>query len=231
MSGAVCLVSGGLDSCVAAAVAVSSEQEVAFLHVRYGQRTESRELRAFHDIADFFDVDRRLAVDIGHLSRIGGSALTDPSIRLPRGELGRQGIPVSYVPFRNGNLLAIATSWAEILQFERIYIGAVEEDSSGYPDCRQEFFSAFNRAIQEGTRPETRIEIVTPLIRLRKREIVRKGIALKAPLHLTWSCYREQQAACGECDSCLLRLRGFREAGIEDPVPYARPAGRGEKAK
>jgi 7-cyano-7-deazaguanine synthase len=231
MSGAVCLVSGGLDSCVAAAVAVSSEPEVAFLHIRYGQRTESRELRAFHDIADFFGVQRRLAADIGYLSEIGGSALTDPSMRLPSGELDRKGIPVSYVPFRNANLLAIAASWAEVLKFERIVIGAVEEDSSGYPDCRQEFFSAFNRAIHEGTRPETRIEIITPLIRLSKREIVRRGIELKAPLHLTWSCYREQQAACGECDSCLLRLRGFQEAGVEDPIPYAQPAaGRGDGA-
>jgi 7-cyano-7-deazaguanine synthase len=220
MPRAVCLVSGGLDSCVTAAVARSQGLGLAFLHVTYGQLTARREERAFHAIADHYAVPERLVVDVSHLSRIGGSALTDPTIPVPEGVLDREGIPASYVPFRNANFLSIATSWAEVLGAGFIYVGAVEEDSSGYPDCRQEFFDRFNRVIEAGTRDQTSIRIVTPVIGLRKGAIVRLGVELGAPLGSTWSCYRENETACGSCDSCLLRMRGFREAGVPDPVPY-----------
>ncbi|MFZ0427174.1 MAG: 7-cyano-7-deazaguanine synthase QueC [Acidobacteriota bacterium] len=221
MRRAVCLVSGGMDSCVSAAVARSEGFETALLHFSYGQRTQHRELQAFRELADFWNVQLRMEIELPHFSRIGGSALTDSRIELPEGALDRPGIPVSYVPFRNANLLAAATSWAEVLEASRVYIGAVEEDSSGYPDCRETFFQAFNRVVREGTRPETSIEIVTPLIHMTKKDIVLKGVELRAPLHLTWSCYQGEEVACGRCDSCLLRLRGFAAAGIEDPVPYA----------
>ncbi|MEE8583441.1 MAG: 7-cyano-7-deazaguanine synthase QueC [Acidobacteriota bacterium] len=222
---AVCLVSGGLDSCVSAAVAQAQGLEMAFLHVSYGQRTAKRERCAFEEIAAHYQVQHRLVTEVEHLRRIGASALTDPGIDLPEGQLDRIGIPVSYVPFRNGNLLSIAASWAEALQAQSIYMGAVEEDSSGYPDCRSSFFEAFNAVLDEGTRPETRIRIVTPLIQLPKSDIVTKGLELKAPLHLTWSCYQNEEKACGQCDSCLLRLRGFEEAGVRDPIPYEEAGG------
>lgn len=220
MDKAVCMVSGGLDSCVSAAMAHSQGLELAFLHIQYGQLTQARELRAFHEIADHYAVSHRLVTDIHHLGQIGGSALTDRSIAVPAGQLDRPGIPLTYVPFRNSNLLSIATSWAEVLGAHHIYVGAVEEDSSGYPDCRESFFRAFNAVIREGTRPETQIRIVTPLIHMRKKAIVEKGVELAAPLHLSWSCYSEEEIACGACDSCLLRLRGFQQAGIRDPIPY-----------
>jgi 7-cyano-7-deazaguanine synthase len=220
METAVCLVSGGMDSCVTAAIAHSQGLQLAFLHVNYGQLTQGRELRAFQDLADHYQVRARLVVDISHLKQIGGSALTDPAVSLPPGALRRREIPASYVPFRNANLLAIAGSWAEVLGASWIFIGAMEEDSSGYPDCRERFFEAFNAALREGTRPETRLEIVAPLLHMRKKEIVLKALQLGAPLELTWSCYREEETACGGCDSCLLRLRAFKEAGMRDPIPY-----------
>jgi 7-cyano-7-deazaguanine synthase len=218
---AVCLVSGGMDSCVTAAVARGENDELAFLHVSYGQRTEARERRAFEETADFYGVARRLVVSLEHLARIGGSSLTDPSIPVAEADLSSRRIPTSYVPFRNAHLLAAATSWAEVTGARRVYIGAVAEDSSGYPDCRPEFYEAFQRVIDVGTRPETRVEIRTPVIHMRKAEIIRRGIELGAPLQLTWSCYQTTDAACGRCDSCALRLRAFREAGLEDPIPYA----------
>jgi len=219
---AVVLASGGMDSCVLVALA-SQEHEVAMLHANYGQRTVGREKRAFDAIADFYRVSpqRRLTVDLNHIAAIGGSALTDLSIPLPEGKLDREGIPISYVPFRNANLLSAATSWGEALGAHHIYFGAMEEDSSGYPDCRGVFIEAFNRLIAVGTKPETCIEVVAPLLHLTKAEVVRLGTRLGAPFHLTWSCYQNEVAACGRCDSCLLRLRGFREAGVADPIPYA----------
>ena len=220
MRRAVCLVSGGMDSCVSAAIARSDGWETALLHFSYGQRTQRRELRAFREIVDFWGVRQSMVIELPHFRSIGGSAHTDPAIALPEEALDQPGIPVSYVPFRNANLLAAATSWAEVTQASRVYIGAVEEDSSGYPDCRETFFQAFNRVVAEGTRPETSIEIVTPLIHMTKGEIVLKGIELSAPLQLTWSCYQSETAACGRCDSCLLRLRGFATAGAKDPIPY-----------
>jgi 7-cyano-7-deazaguanine synthase len=218
---AVCLVSGGMDSCVTAAMAREENDALAFLHVSYGQRTEARERRAFNELADHYQVTRRLAVSIEHLKAIGGSSLTDERIPVTEADLASRSIPTSYVPFRNAHLLAIATSWAEVIAARRIYIGAVAEDSSGYPDCRPEFYQAFQATIEAGTKPETEIEIVTPIIYLRKSEIVRKGTELDAPLHLTWSCYQAEDRACGRCDSCALRLRAFLEAGQKDPILYA----------
>ena len=219
---AVVLASGGMDSCTLVGLA-AREHEVAMLHASYGQRTAARELRAFHAIADFYGVpaERRLNVSLAHLAAVGGSCLTDPAIAVPEGKLDREGIPVSYVPFRNANLLSIATSWGEVLGAGRIFFGAMEEDSSGYPDCRGVFIEAFNRLIQAGARPETRLAVVAPLLHLTKAEVVRLGTRLGSPFHLTWSCYQSEDVACGRCDSCLLRLRGFREAGVEDPIPYA----------
>ncbi|GMR04333.1 MAG: 7-cyano-7-deazaguanine synthase QueC [Thermodesulfobacteriota bacterium] len=215
----VVLLSGGLDSTVTAAIAVK-KGECAFLHVNYGQRTEAGELKAFNGISDFYNIKKRLVSDITHLREIGGSALTDKSMEVPEGDLTRGGVPSTYVPFRNAHLLAIAVSWAEVLGAEEVYMGAVEEDSSGYPDCREEFFHAFEKAANSGTRPETVIRIITPLIHMRRAEIVKKGAALGAPYHLTWSCYSDDTLACGRCDSCLLRIKGFNGAGIKDPVPY-----------
>lgn len=217
---AVCLVSGGMDSCVTAAMAQTENDQLAFLHVSYGQRTEHRERRAFEQLADHFAVAFRLAVSIEYLTQIGGSSLTDLAIPVSRGITNSPGIPTSYVPFRNAHLLSVATSWAEVIGARRIYIGAVAEDSSGYPDCRPEFYESFQKVIEIGTKPETHIEIRTPVILLRKAAIISKGAELGAPLELTWSCYQESERACGACDSCVLRLRAFREAGITDPIPY-----------
>jgi 7-cyano-7-deazaguanine synthase len=217
---AIVLVSGGMDSCVTAAIAHAENERLAFLHVSYGQRTEGRERKAFNDIADFYKVDDRLDVSIGHLAKIGGSSLTDEKIAVTEADLESKEIPTSYVPFRNANMLSIAVSWAEVIGANAIYIGAVEEDSSGYPDCRPEFYAAFQRTIDAGTKPETHIEIRTPIIHLSKAEIVKTGIELDAPLQLTWSCYRNEDVACGTCDSCALRLRGFERAGVKDPIAY-----------
>ena len=217
---AVCLVSGGMDSCVTAAIANEDADRLAFLHVSYGQRTEQRERQAFEELADHYQVSYRLVVSLEHLAQIGGSSLTDKDIEVTPASLGAAGIPTSYVPFRNANLLSVATSWAEVIGARTIYIGAVAEDSSGYPDCRPEFYEAFQQVITRGTKPETQIEIRTPVIAMKKSEIVELGQKLKAPLELTWSCYRDSEAACGECDSCALRLRAFRIAGIADPIRY-----------
>ena len=217
----VVLASGGMDSCVTTAIAALESSELAMLHISYGQRTEAREFKAFSDIADFYGVTKRLTASIDYLTKIGGSSLTDRNIEVSSANLVSTEIPTSYVPFRNAHLLSIATSWAEVIGARRIYIGAVAEDSSGYPDCRPEYYEAFNRLIAVGTKPETQIEIITPVITMQKSEIIQRGIALNAPLHLTWSCYQAEEMACGECDSCALRLRGFQEAGLRDPIAYA----------
>jgi len=217
---AVCLVSGGMDSCVTAAIAHEENDELAFLHVSYGQRTEQRERQAFEALADRFEVKSRLVISFEHLAQIGGSSLTDTAIPVTTASLSASGIPSSYVPFRNAHLLSAAVSWGEVIKATSIYIGAVAEDSSGYPDCRPEFYTAFQEVVDLGTRPETHIRIRTPVIYMRKSEIVRRGFELGAPLHLTWSCYQASEVACGRCDSCALRLRAFREAGIMDPIPY-----------
>lgn len=216
---AVIAVSGGMDSCVTAAMA-ASDFELAFLHVNYGQRTEKQELRAFNDIANFYNVNDRLVVDLRHLSFIGGSSLTDKNIEVSSADLSNDGIPTSYVPFRNAHILSACASWAEVINAKAIFIGAVWEDSSGYPDCRPEFFRSFEKVIELGTKPSTAIKIFTPVINLTKADIVKKGIELNAPLYLTWSCYKEEEEACGVCDSCAFRLRGFQKAGVDDPIKY-----------
>jgi 7-cyano-7-deazaguanine synthase len=216
---AVVALSGGMDSCVTAAIA-NKNFELALAHINYGQRTEARELKAFNDIADFYHVGKKLVIDYTHLSKIGGSSLTDKNIKVTEADLTNKNIPSSYVPFRNANILSACVSWAEILNASAIFIGAVYEDSSGYPDCRPEFFTAFEKMIAAGTKPSTNIKIETPIINYSKSEIVKKGIELGAPLNLTWSCYQNEEEACGVCDSCALRLRGFHQAGIEDPIKY-----------
>ncbi len=208
-----------MDSTLTAAFAFK-KYDLAFLHVNYGQRTEKRELKAFNDVADFYGVKERLIVDIGYLKKIGGSSLTDKKIKISKADLKNKKVPTSYVPFRNANLLAIATSWAEVIGARSIFIGAVEEDSSGYPDCRKKFFGSYEKMISLGTKPGTRIRIETPIINFSKKDIVEYSFKLKAPLHLTWSCYKGEDKACGVCDSCALRLRGFQMAGKADPIPY-----------
>jgi 7-cyano-7-deazaguanine synthase len=219
-SRAVVLLSGGMDSCVCAALAVRDHQAAA-VHVSYGQRTEERERRAFLGVCDRLAIRDRLMVRNDALRAIGGSALTDPNIAVPESALTGLGneIPVTYVPFRNTHFLSVAVSWAEVLGAEKVYIGAVEQDSSGYPDCRPAYYQAFNQLVKTGTK-DGRIEVVTPLIGLRKSEIVTLGLELGAPFDLTWSCYSREDRACGVCDSCVLRLRAFQEAGAADPVPY-----------
>ncbi len=224
---AVVLLSGGMDSCVSAAIAVESHgrENVAALHASYGQRTQQRERRAFEVIANFYGLTQRLIAELSYFRQIGGSALTDSRIAVPERSLdsaSHQGsaIPVTYVPFRNAHFLSVAVSWAEAIGAGSIYIGAVAEDSSGYPDCRPEYYAAFQELIRVGTRPETRIQIVTPVIGMKKDEIIRRGLALHAPLQLSWSCYQGEDLACGICDSCLLRLRAFAQAGIPDPIAY-----------
>ncbi|MBX7053377.1 MAG: 7-cyano-7-deazaguanine synthase QueC [Pyrinomonadaceae bacterium] len=209
-----------MDSCVTAAIAARENDELAFLHISYGQLTETRERQAFNDLADHFGVTERLDVSIEYLAKIGGSSLTDRDIAVTEADLESTEVPTSYVPFRNANMLSIATSWAEVIGATAIYIGAVAEDSSGYPDCRPEFYAAFQQTIHTGTKPDTHIEIRTPIISLSKAEIVKRGIELDAPLALTWSCYRGEDLACGTCDSCCLRLRGFARAGVTDPIEY-----------
>jgi len=222
---AIVLLSGGMDSCVSAAIAREQHgaANIALLHAGYGQRTQERERRAFTQIADFYEVQQRLIVQLDHFRAIGGSALTDENIAIPENQLNAShatGIPVTYVPFRNAHFLSVAVSWAEAIGAGAIYIGAVAEDSSDYPDCRPEYYRAFQNVVREGTRPETQIEIMTPVITLKKSEIIRRGVQLGAPLHLTWSCYQGADVACGACDSCLLRLKAFAEAGRSDAIPY-----------
>ena len=216
---AVVLLSGGMDSCVCAALAVR-DHNTAAVHVSYGQLTEERERRSFENICDRLGIRDRLLVRNDALRAIGGSALTDSSITVPEAHaIDASGVPVTYVPFRNAHFLAVAVSWAEVLGAEKIYIGAVEQDSSGYPDCRPGYYRAFNDVVKAGTKDGT-IRVVTPLIAMRKAEIVRLGLELSAPFDLTWSCYQREDRACGVCDSCALRARAFREAGAEDPIPY-----------
>lgn len=217
-SRAIVLLSGGMDSCVCAALA-ARDNDAAALHISYGQRTEERERESFHRICDRLGIHDRMVVRNEAFRLIGGSALTDEHIPVPESHSIGSGIPVTYVPFRNAHFLSVAVSWAEALGASKIYIGAVEQDSSGYPDCRPAYYEAFNQVIRTGTK-EGRIEVVTPLIAMRKSEIIHLGLELGAPFDLTWSCYSREDRACGVCDSCILRLRAFHEAGAVDPLPY-----------
>ncbi len=217
---AIVLMSGGLDSAVTTAIA-AREYELAALHLNYGQRTLDRELQSFGDLCNHYKINKRLIVDVRHLAQIGGSSLTDKKIEVTSADLESTEIPTSYVPFRNANFLAIATSWAEVVSATKIFVGAVDEDSSGYPDCRREFYDAFEQVIDDGTKPSTKVTIVTPIIMMKKWEIVKKGGQLNVPFDLTWSCYQNNEMACGVCDSCAFRLRGFQKARVEDPISYA----------
>ena len=208
-----------MDSCVCAALA-AREYETAAVHVSYGQRTEERERQSFLAICRRLNIQDKLMVRNEALKAIGGSALTDDTISVPRSEALGEGIPVTYVPFRNAHFLAVAVSWAEVLDAKKVYIGAVEPDSSGYPDCRPAYYEAYNAVVKAGTKGG-QIQIATPLIAMRKAEIVRLGLELGAPFDLTWSCYSRQDQACGVCDSCVLRLRAFEAAGVTDPITYA----------
>lgn len=222
-SKAVVLLSGGMDSCVTAAIA-REVHELALVHASYGQRTERREWQAFTEIADFYGVRERLVVQLTHFAQIGGSALTDTRIAVPEGRanapVSGNEIPSTYVPFRNAHFLSVAVSWGEVIGATAIFIGAVAEDSSGYPDCRPEYYRVFQQLVRVGTKPDTQIEIVTPVIGMRKWQIIQKGMELNAPLDRTWSCYQSEDAACGVCDSCRLRLSAFAEAGSSDPIAY-----------
>lgn len=217
---AVVTLSGGMDSAVCTGLTLEMGFEVAALHLNYGQRTQERELKAFNDLCDFYTIKNKLVVDISYLTSIGGSSLTDHSIAVEKNFHSEVEIPKTYVPFRNANILAIATSWAEVLNANAVFIGAVQEDGSGYPDCREVFFQAFQQTISTGTKPETVIQILTPLLHLNKKEIVITGESIGVPFQLSWSCYEHSEKACGECDSCRLRLRGFREASLKDPIEY-----------
>lgn len=218
----VCL-SGGMDSCVCATLA-ARDYDVYAVHFSYGQRTEARELRSAQEIARIVGVRELMPLTMDLFRRIGGSALTDMSIAIPdapaeEAAIGME-VPVTYVPFRNAHFLSAAVSWAEVLGAKTVFIGAVEQDSSGYPDCRPAYYDAFNELIRLGTK-EGDIRVTTPLIGMRKSEIVQLGVELGAPFHVSWSCYGGEQEACGVCESCVLRLRAFREAGAVDPIEYA----------
>jgi len=219
MEKAIVLLSGGLDSCVAASIAIK-EYDPYFLHINYKQRTDKKELQSFNNIAEYYGCKNRLIIDLDYLQKIGGSSLTDMQIEVGQGSVDKKTLPNTYVPFRNANMLSIAVSWGEVINAKKIFIGAVEEDSSGYPDCRQEFYDKFNELLKVGISSNCKLQIETPLINYRKSEIVKMAIILDAPIHLTWSCYKNEDKACGECDSCLLRLRGFEEAGFSDPIEY-----------
>ena len=218
---AIVILSGGMDSTTAAFIAKKQGFEIIPVHFNYSQRTEKRELKAFNDICDYLKIDKekRYVIDLPFFKQIGASALVDEKIEVPTDGI-KPGIPVTYVPFRNGIFLSIAAAVAEKEGAEAIYIGVVEEDSSGYPDCTEEFIQNMQKAINSGTKPETHIEIKTPLIHLKKEDIVKKAVEVGVPLELTWSCYKEEEKACGVCDSCRLRLKGFEKAGIKDKIPY-----------
>ncbi len=222
MKRGIVLTSGGMDSLITTAIAQKENDEIYLLHANYGQRTEEKELKAFNAICDYFKPNGHLIVNIDYLARIGGNSLTDHNLDVPRNELS-DSVPNTYVPFRNGNLISIAASWAEVLEAQSLYIGAVEADSSGYPDCRKVFYEQLENAINLGTKEDTQISIKTPIIDKMKHEIIQIGRQLNVPFELSWSCYVDNQTACGECDSCLLRIRAFKQAGIKDPIPYAIP--------
>jgi len=221
---AIVLLSGGLDSLLTLAIAINKYYQPFPLHLNYGQITQERELKAFNDILEHYKIENKLIVDIEYLKKIGGSSLTDKNITVENhtveDTIKNSAIPNSYVPFRNANILAIATSWAEVISANAIFIGASEVDFSGYPDCRRIFFDAFEQTINLGTKPDTRITIETPLIKMTKEDVVREGIKLKIPFELSWSCYFENEIACGVCESCKLRLKGFKNAGINDFIQY-----------
>ena len=219
MNKAIVLVSGGMDSLVTAAIAKRECEKIYFLHLNYGQKTAKKELDVFQKIKEFYQPADTLVVEVSYLKQIGGSSLTDENIPVKDFD-GSSGVPDSYVPFRNAHLITIATSWAEVIGANKIYIGAMEEDSSGYPDCRDSFYKSFEKTIDLGTKEETKIEIITPIIHKTKADIIQIGKELGVPFELSWSCYRNNDLACGKCESCVLRINAFKETGIKDPIPY-----------
>ncbi len=219
MNRAISLLSGGMDSLVSLAIALK-DYEVYPLHVNYRHRTEKKEFESFEKITRHYGLKKKLIADIDYLRKIGGSSLTDLSIKPESGAPVENVIPSSYVPFRNTHLLSIAVSYAEVIDAQVIFIGVVENDSSGYPDCRKDYIEQFNRLIMYGSKKNSKIKVNAPLIEMKKEEIIRKGIELNVPFEHTWSCYTENDLACGECQSCYLRLKAFEEAGISDPVKY-----------
>ncbi len=221
MKRAVCIISGGMDSALSAKIAQNEGYEIIALHFNYGQRTEKKELACFRKIAEDIGATECYEIDLPFFEQIGASALTDRSIDVPTGGL-EDGVPVTYVPFRNGIFLSIAASVAEKHGAKALFIGVVEEDSSGYPDCRESYIKAMEKAINLGTKDETNIKIKMPLVAMKKSQIVRKALEMDVPLEHTWSCYKDEEAACGLCDSCRLRLKGFEEAGVSDPISYAK---------
>ncbi len=225
MNKAIVLVSGGLDSLITVAIAKKENDELYFLHINYGQRTESKELNSFQKICDFYHPIESKIINIDYLKEFGGNSLTDSNIIIPTDnhEKQNQSVPNTYVPFRNGNLIAIATAWAEVINANRIYIGAVEVDGSGYPDCKKEFFTDLEKAINSGTKDDFLVKIFTPIINMSKSETLLIGKELQVPFNLSWSCYKNNDLACGKCDSCYLRLKAFKEAGLVDPIPYEIP--------
>lgn len=220
---AIVLLSGGMDSLTVTALAHETHNEIVLLHLNYGQKTSHKERECFDKIADFYKVpsQNRKVIDMTFLSQIGGSSLTDGRIEVTKFDGDSDVIPSSYVPFRNTHIIAMAVSWAEVLNAKKIYIGANYEDSPGYPDCRPSYYQAYNELIKQGTKAGD-IQIETPVIMMKKSEIIQEAVRLKAPLELTWSCYARADRACGICDSCALRLRGFKEFGMEDPISYAK---------
>ena len=217
---AICILSGGMDSTLASYMAKNDGYEIIAVHFNYGQRTQDRELKAFRDICNDLKILEKYEIDIPFFTQIGSSALTDKNIDVPIDGIEKGVVPITYVPFRNGIFLSIASAIAEKEEASAIYIGVVEEDSSGYPDCSDSFIQNMQKAINEGTKEDTKIEIITPLVHLSKAEIVTEAIKLNVPLELTWSCYKEEIEACGVCDSCRLRLNGFKEANQKDLIPY-----------
>lgn len=217
---AVCVLSGGMDSTLSSYLAAQDGYEIIAVHFNYGQRTEHKELECFRNICIELDVKEKYEINIPFFTQIGASALTDTSIDVPIGGI-EAGVPITYVPFRNGIFLSIATAIAEKHGATAIYIGVVQEDSSGYPDCTDTFIDKMENAMNQGTREETKLTIVTPLVHMTKEEIVKKALDMDVPLHYTWSCYKNEKEACGLCDSCRLRLKGFANAGISDKIPYA----------
>ncbi|XOB62680.1 7-cyano-7-deazaguanine synthase QueC [Campylobacterota bacterium DY0563] len=216
---AVCILSGGMDSTLASYIAKNEGYDIIAVHFNYGQRTEKRELQAFRNICEDLEIKEKYEIDIPFFSQIGASALTDKNIDVPTQGV-KPGVPITYVPFRNGIFLSIASAIAEKEEAQALFIGVVEEDSSGYPDCTDSFISKMTGAINEGTKESTKLEIKTPLVKLMKSDIVKEAIKLNVPLEHTWSCYKEEEEACGVCDSCRLRLNGFKEANATDPIPY-----------
>jgi len=216
---ALCIMSGGMDSTLSAYMVKNAGYEIVAVHFNYNQRTQNKELQCFNAICEDLDVREKYILDLDFFKKLGASALTDETLEIPTTGV-EDGIPITYVPFRNGIFLSMAAAIAEKEGAELISIGVVEEDSSGYPDCRESYIKSMQESINLGTKDTTNITIHMPLVSLSKSQIVQKATELNVPLFNTWSCYKNEEAACGVCDSCRLRLNGFKLAGVTDPISY-----------